>query len=136
MPHKPAWFRDGQVFVSYAPTIGINKDGEDLFVVDPATGRRTDAINDRVNVDVTALLADATTETSRWAVGKTLADPYVGVPVYFDDRSIAELDDLMSSQDMTGFTVATLGELIDAGVISARGGHGSPSADMRTGTVP
>lgn len=136
MPHKPAWFRDGAVFVSYAPTVGINKDGEDLFVVDAATGKRTDTINNQVQTDIDRLLAGDTTDTSRWVEGKNLSDTNVGVPVYFDDRPLRELDQLLAEADMSGFTTATLGELIATGQVQARAGHGSPSADMRTGTVP
>ncbi|WP_143831763.1 hypothetical protein [Nocardiopsis sp. CNR-923] len=56
MVHKPAWFKDGQVFVSFAETVGINKDGNDLFIVDAATGERTREIDDRVARDIDALL--------------------------------------------------------------------------------
>lgn len=136
MPHKPAWFRDGAVFVSYAPTVGINKDGEDLFVVDAATGKRTDAINNQVQRDIDALQSGTVTDTSRWVEGKTLSDSYVGVPVYFDDRPLHDLNVLLQDADMAGFTTATLGELIASRQVQARAGHGSPSADMRTGTVP
>ncbi len=136
MPHKPAWFRNGSVFISYAPTVGINKDGEDLYVVDPGTGKRTDAINNQVQEDIEALLGGHTTNTSRWADGKTVVDRYVGVPVYFDDRPLQDLDALLACDDMTSFTSATLGELIDSKQVKAGAGHGSPSADMRTGTVP
>ena len=96
MPHRPEWFRDGAVFISYAPTVGINKDGEDLFVIDPLTGKRTDMINNQVHDDVEALLGGVTTETSRWANESSLADPYVGVPVYFDNRPLRDLDKLLT----------------------------------------
>lgn len=136
MPHKPAWFRDGAIFVSYAPTVGINKDGEDLFVVDADTGKRTDKINNQVQRDIDELQKGAVTDTSRWVAGKSLADTYVGVPAYYDDRPLHDLDEFLQSDDMASFTTATLGELITSGQVQARAGHGSPSADMRTGNVP
>ena len=37
---------------------------------------------------------------------------------------------------LPGFTMCTLGSLIDDGIITVRGGHGSPSADVRTGDIP
>lgn len=37
---------------------------------------------------------------------------------------------------LDGFELKSLGELIDTGIISVRGGHGSPSADVRTGDIP
>lgn len=136
MTHKPDWFKPGKVFVSYAPTVGINKDGETLYVVDPETGNRTDVVNDLVRRDVDALLDGRVTETSRWIDGISLSDPFVGVPIYFDARPMRDLNELLKCDDMTGFSTATLGELIDQKAIVARHGHGSPSADMRTGTVP
>lgn len=42
MSYKPTWFTDRSVFVSFADTCGINKDGNTLFAVDPMTGKRTD----------------------------------------------------------------------------------------------
>ena len=43
----PTWFKDGYVWVSNAPTIGLNKDGLDLFVVDE-NGSRTDVIDNKL----------------------------------------------------------------------------------------
>lgn len=137
MIHRPAWFREGYVFVSYAPTVGINKDGEELYVVDPATGTRTGTIDDRVLDDVRALLSGAgTTATSRWVDRDALNPGLLAVPVYFDDRSLTDFDKFLMDSEIDGFESVTLGELIDDGRVVARAGHGSPSADMRTGSVP
>lgn len=138
MVHRPSWFRDGYVFVSYAPTVGINKDGEELYVVDPLTGTRTDIIDDRVLEDVQQLLAEANTvtSTSRWVKQDALEPGLLAVPVYFDDRSLSAFDEFMVDPEFEGFESVTLGELIDDKRVVARPGHGSPSADLRTGTVP
>lgn len=136
MPHRPRWFRDGQVFISYAPTVGINKDGEELFIIDRKTGKRTDVINNLVQQDIESLLVGETTATSRWTDSASFDDRYVGVPNYFDDRPLLDLVDLLDDPAMQGFTTVTLGELIDSHLLSATAGHGSPSADMRTGSVP
>lgn len=137
MVHRPSWFRDGYVFVSYAPTVGINKDGEELYVVNPLTGTRTDVIDDRVLEDVQELLSEAkTTSTSRWVERKALEPGLLAVPVYFDDRSVRNFADLLEGPEFEGFEAVSLGELISDGRVIARPGHGSPSADLRTGAVP
>ncbi|WP_280243068.1 hypothetical protein [Nocardia abscessus] len=137
MVHRPKWFRNGYVFVSYAPTVGINKDGEELYVVDPETGTRTGVIDDRVLEDVHMLVNEAdTTPTSRWVERKALNPGLMAVPVYFDDRSNSHFEQLLGEPEFEGFESATLGELIDSRRVLARPGHGSPSADLRTGTVP
>jgi len=135
--HKPAWFRDGEVFVSYAPTVGINKDGEELFVVDSETGTRTTEIDDQIRSDLTALIDEfETTETSRWIRLAELTGQLTAVPNYFDERSIREFAELIDSPEMEDFTSKTLGELVDDGTLLAMNGHGSPSADFRTGNIP
>jgi hypothetical protein len=137
MVHRPSWFRDGYVFVSYAPTVGINKDGEELYVVNPLTGTRTDKLDDRVLEDVRELLsAGKTTSTSRWVEREALEPGLQAVPVYFDDRSTTNFTDLLDGPEFDGFEAVTLGELIRDGRVIARPGHGSPSADLRTGAVP
>lgn len=135
--HRPAWFREGQVFVSYAPTVGINKDGEDLFVVAADTGTRTAVIDDQIAADVATLVDEfGTTETSRWVDEDEFTEQLTAVPNYFDERSVREFLMLMDAPEMGDFTSASIGELIDDGVLDSMHGHGSPSADFRTGHVP
>ncbi|MFD9651117.1 restriction endonuclease subunit S domain-containing protein [Streptomyces mirabilis] len=137
MPHKPAWFRDGQVFVSYAPTVGINKDGEELYVVDAETGMRTTEIDDQIKNDVTALVDDfEVTDTSRWVGLDALGGQLLAVPNYFDERSIRDFHLLMDSPEFEGFEQQTIGELVESEILESMHGHGSPSADFRTGHVP
>lgn len=134
--HKPSWFKDDQVFVSFAPTVGINKDGHDLFVIDALTGSRTSVIDDGIAKDVDALLEGQTTETSRWIDRSALTTRQTAVPVYFDERPLRELANLMKKPEFQDFDQVTLGDLIRKGTILAFPGHGSPSADMRTGDIP
>lgn len=136
MVHKPAWFTDGQVFVSYAPTVGINKDGEELFVVDEATGQRTDVIDDKLLDDVRSLETGVATETGRWVDKDALTDRLMAVPAYFDARPLAAFDELMQRPEMSDFGSMTIEELIDKGWVKALAGHGSPSADLRRGEIP
>ncbi|PZS10593.1 MAG: hypothetical protein DLM55_03990 [Acidimicrobiales bacterium] len=136
MVHKPSWFTDGRVFVSYAPTVGINKDGAELYVIDSATGTRTDRIDDKLQEDVETLVSGGTTDTSSWVDYDNLTDRLVAVPAYFDKRPLSEFDELMSLPGMSEFGSATLGELISDGRLTYSTGHGSPSADFRTGHIP
>lgn len=133
MAHKPAWFRDDQVFVSYAETVGINKDGETLFVIDESTGKRSETIDDRVAEDVDALLSDRAPNTGRWIP----ADQFtVAVPNYYDRRQADALNELLRRPGYEGMRTRTLRELIDDELVEFRVGHGSPSADMRNGMIP
>ena len=137
MVYKPAWFRDGEVFVSYAPTVGINKDGNELFIIDSASGTRTSEIDDKLAQDIDALIdGDAATDTSRRVPITALTNRLLAVPVYFDQRPIQEFTELMERPEMSGFTSKTIGELIDDQSLIAMAGHGSPSADFRTGHIP
>ncbi|MBT2461933.1 hypothetical protein J7E92_09820 [Streptomyces sp. ISL-63] len=135
--HKPAWFRDGEVFVSYAPTVGINKDGEELFVVDAETGTRTEVIDDQIHGDLVALIDEFdTTETSRWIATADLTRQLTAVPNYFDERPMREFAALIESPEMANFSSQTIGELVEDGTLLSMNGHGSPSADFRTGHIP
>lgn len=136
MVHMPSWFRDGEVFVSFAPTIGINKDGEDLYVIDADTGKRTEVVDDQIQEDVDQLLSGQMTDTSIWIPKTGHEDRFIGVPVYSDDRPIKAFDEFMQEPEMTDFVARKLGDLITERLVDARYGHGSPSADTRTGTIP
>jgi len=137
MIYKPSWFRDGEVFVSYAPTVGINKDGEELFIVDAATGTRTSDIDDILAEDVAALVdMGITTPTSRWVKREQMTDRIIAVPVYFDERPLEDLSDLMALPEMADWETKTIGQLALERALILKAGHGSPSADRRTGTIP
>lgn len=131
---RPSWFRDGYVWVSNAPTIGLNKDGLDLFVVD-RDGNRTDAIDDKAIIDVDALLAGKETETSGFVKYEPMATSYIGVPTFSGDKSETDLEEKVKEK-LPKFSMRSLGDLIDQGIITVRNGHGSPSADVRNGNVP
>lgn len=133
MVHKPAWFRDGEIFVSYADTVGINKDGNLLFAIDAATGKRTTSIDDKVADDIRALLSGKEAHTSRWISSDDFS---VAVPAYYSDEYATALQKLLKKPAFAGLKVRTLGDLIKDGELIARAGHGSPSADMRDGSYP
>lgn len=133
--HRPSWFKKDKVLISFADTVGINKDGEELYVVDPATGKRTDQINDRLSQDVSAVLKDGKTSTSRWVSSTAIRKSGIAVPVYYDRRA-QNAYKRMLKKTWPGFSSISLGELMKKGELIVRGGHGSPSADLRSGEIP
>lgn len=58
---------------------------------------------------------------------------HVLVPTYYDGRYQEGIIGLLDREKLDGITVA---EIIDQGLIKIRGGHGSPSNDQRSGTIP
>lgn len=131
---KPDWFKDGYVWVSNAQTIGLNKDGLDLFIVDNK-GNRTNTIDDKAILDVKAMLKGKETETSGYVPYEKLSKSYIAVPTFSGNKSKTELESKIKNKHQE-FTTKTLGKLIDMGIISVRSGHGSPSVDVRNGDIP
>lgn len=130
----PTWFKDGYVWVSNAPTIGLNKDGLDLFVVDE-NGSRTDVIDNKAIIDVQALMRGESTFTSGYIKSETMSKSYIAVPTFSGNKSESVLEEKVK-KSLPGFKMRSLGDLIDDGIISVRGGHGSPSSDIRIGDIP
>jgi type I restriction enzyme M protein len=133
--HRPSWFRDDKVLISNAETVGINKDGEELYLIDQATGQRTETINDQLARDVAAVLQGEDTPTLHWVDAAKVKDTHIAVPVYYDERPLAEYTEQLT-ESWPNFRSVSLGELIDDGQLLVRRGHGSPSADLRSGTIP
>jgi type I restriction enzyme M protein len=133
--HKPSWFKKDQVLVSFAPTCGIYKKGEERFKIDAATGKRTVEIDDLLSEDVKAVFSGQSTDTLRWVSRESLQTGTPIVPVYFDDRPVHAFASELEAT-WPGYEAVTLGELIEAGKLFVRPGHGSPSADVRTGAIP
>ena len=131
--HGPRWFRDDDVWVSYAPTIGINKDGDELFQVD-SSGSRKGEIDNKAMLDIEALLSFEETETSHY-IEKALLSDFIGVPSYCDDRSVEVFSRYLRTR-LSGFSSKSIGWLEEEGMIVVRNGHGSPSADLRKGRIP
>lgn len=144
--YKPSWFSSDTIMVSTAPTCGLTKGGRLLPIVDPVTGQRIqeidpetgaaiDAIDDRLREDALALSEGRKTETLSFIPVKEI-DLHCAVPVYYDNRFIEQFHEAIKSQQFDGFEAASIGELINNGVLTVRGGHGSPSQDERIGDVP
>jgi type I restriction enzyme M protein len=144
--HKPSWFSKDTIMVSTAPTCGLTKGGRLLPLIDPATGERLkekdkdtgeliEAINDKLLEDMTALSQKKTTDTLRH-IKKSSISMRAAVPVYYDHRHDEAFAKAMKTARFANFTSATLRELVEAGLIEIKGGHGSPSSDQRVGDVP
>lgn len=131
---SPSWFRDGYIWVSDAPTIGLNKDGLDLYVVNNK-GERTNKIDDKAIEDVRAMLKGQTTDTSGYVKAEKMSESFVAVPTFSGNKSESILEEKVKRK-LAGFKMRSLGSLIDDGIVAVRGGHGSPSADVRTGDIP
>ena len=143
--HKPAWFSDDVVVVSTAPTVGLTKGGrllalidehgERVQVPDPDTSEPVDAVNDVYLSDAEALVEGNRTATLR-DIPADQVSLRTAVPVYYDRRFHENFAAAMETEQFSEFTAATLGSLIDEGVLGVSGGHGSPSTDQRVGEVP
>ena len=153
--HKPKWFSDTHVMVSTAPTCGLTKGGRLLKevdpvtakrvqVVDPETGGMVDAVNDLLLLDAEALAHLSGVPTDMSELPDTLnfvpndrVSLSCAVPAYYDHRFEDHFKyTLLADGEFESFTSATLKELLEAGKVTIRGGHGSPSQEQRIGEIP
>lgn len=130
------WALGGRTWVSNAPTIGINKDGETLYRVDPASMTRTAEVDDVAASDVESLLTDdGETDTASFITSTPLAESLIGVPQYCDLSTQRALR-CWASERLPHCRLMSLGDLVDLGWLNVRQGHGSPSQDLRSGDIP
>ncbi|MDR8730796.1 hypothetical protein [Burkholderia pseudomultivorans] len=146
MTHKPSWFRDDAIMVSTAPTCGLTKGGrllplvdrttgQRVQILDPETGELVDAIDDQLKIDMEALRDGTSTATLRFVDAKEVT-MRSAVPVYYDRRFDDAFDEAMKSPKFKAFTSMTIGEMVNASLLTIRNGHGSPTQSVRVGTVP
>lgn len=112
-------------------TCGIYKNGSDRFVVD-SNGKRTDIIDNellRLSIEYSA---GNMSELSVVPLSKTY-DSDILVPQYYDYSLQEPFERLKEKHSFQGVTI---GELCDSGIITIKGGHGSPSNDLRKGKIP
>ena len=114
-------------------TCGIYKNGAPRYKTDPSTGQRTEEIDNELIEAVEAYLAGTESEGEATVPLSTVSQCMILAPTYFDPRYEVGIRNLLEDLGVSG---VTLGELIDRGTISIRGGHGSPSNDQRTGHIP
>jgi len=153
--HRPSWFSDEHVMVSTAPTCGLSKKGrlrrkidpttgERVRVVDPETGELVDQIDDQLLEDMNILAAakgnpdeidEGRSETLRF-VPNDLVELRCAVPIYYDKRLLRHFWAELEKPFFKGFQAKSLKVLQKEGLITIRGGHGSPSQEERVGDVP
>lgn len=132
--------------VSTAPTCGLTKGGRLLPLVNPETGKRVqepdvetgelvDAIDDQLRTDMEALRDGGSTPTLRYVPADSVS-MRTAVPTFYDRRFDDTFDEAMAGERFETFTSRTIGEMVDAGLLAVRNGHGSPTQSVRVGTVP
>lgn len=112
---------------------GIYKNGGIRYKTDPKTGRRTEEADNELLDAVNAYLSGTASHGSSRIGLDEIFQRGVLVPTYFDKRYD---DNIYSLLDQLSLQAITLGELIDNGTLTVRGGHGSPGNDQRTGSIP
>lgn len=113
-------------------TCGIYKKGGDRFKIDPSTGERTQEIDNELLDHVEMYLRGEMPPGSASVHPTDLAKSRVWVPRYFDRHW---LDDFLADFPDASQRI-TLGELVRSQAIQMLEGHGSPSNDRRTGSIP
>lgn len=125
--------KTGTVFSLSPATCGIYKSGGARYKSDPITGERTSVVDNEL-AEVTAAYLEKIPSAAVVAVPlKRVFEERVLVPRYFDRRWNADFEAFVKTQ---GLARVTIGELVEEGILSVRGGHGSPSNDRRNGAIP
>lgn len=114
-------------------TCGIYKSGGVRYKTDPATGKRTEEIDNELIEVVDAYVAGVPSACRFDVKESDVFRTSVIVPTYYDDRYNQPMRDML--RDL-GTEAIALGELLDAKILTVRGGHGSPGNDQRAGTIP
>lgn len=124
-------YKDDPVFFLNPPTCGIYKNGSDRFVVDE-NGNRTDVIDNKLLTHSIEYSEANYTHAFEIPVSQII-EKDVLVPRYFDSTLQASFSELMAKHR---FSPISIGELIEKGIIIMLNGHGSPSNDLRNGSIP
>jgi type I restriction enzyme M protein len=113
-------------------TCGIYKSGAPRYKI-AAHGRRTSEIDNEMLEHVVMWRAgNLPPGGCRVRVADALQKSVL-VPTYYDPRYDAAFDTLRGQLKCSEIT---LGQLIADGLVTTRGGHGSPGNDVRTGKIP
>lgn len=114
-------------------TCGIYKDGGTRYKTDIKTGKRTPEVDNELIEHVNLFLSGKMPDGAKKVPLNKVFDNKVLVPTYYDDRYQQRIHKLLKEERLEGITI---GEMVDKGLIKVRGGHGSPSNDQRSGTIP
>lgn len=121
---------DTVVFID-SQTCGIYKNGSDRYVVD-SKGNRTEEIDNQLLKDVEKYISGNRSEFKTVPLKDTITRDVL-VPRYYDELFEKPFDVLMEREN---FEYVTIKELCDQKILSVSNGHGSPSNDLRNGTIP
>jgi type I restriction enzyme M protein len=143
--NPPSWFSQETVVVSTAPTCGIAKagrllprideHGQRMQVLDPETGEKITAVDDVYLSDAEVLVEGGRTDTLR-DIPCEQVSLRTAVPVYYDRRFHEHFVEAMRTRRFAQFKAATLGALLEDGLLTLQYGHGSPGREERVGEVP
>ncbi len=114
-------------------TCGIYKSGGTRFKTDPRTGLRTEEVDNELLESVDYYLAGTKSPGEARVSVSNVFRSGVLVPTYYDQRYNGPIKTILKEQGVNG---TTIGNLLDAGIIAGRGGHGSPGNDQRSGSIP
>ena len=114
-------------------TCGIYKNGSERFKTDSTTGKRTDEIDNELIEAVTEFNSGKKAACRFDVSANDVFTKKVIVPTYFDTRYNVAIAATLKQLKVKGITI---GELLDKGILSVRGGHGSPGNDQRDGEIP
>jgi type I restriction enzyme M protein len=114
-------------------TCGIYKNGAPRHKTDGVTGRRTRDLDNELLDAVDAYLAGRKSPGQAVKTVKHINSLRVLVPTYYDERYNDAIHSILHKLGVEGIT---LGKLIEDGIITSRGGHGSPGNDQRNGYIP
>lgn len=128
---RPSWFMDEKVVISSAEQCGINKDGIDQAIVDPGQI----AIDDKLSDDISAICKGKGTSTTYIVPLAQILKSWIAVPSHYDMTSLKSFH-VVKEKLWKEWSITTLGEIIDNEWVMRRDGHGSPSKDLRDGTIP
>lgn len=130
-----SWVKPDEVLVINSKTCGINKDGNELYVVNKETGERDyTKIDNEMFDDCDSVLSSEFTENVMFVPTKEVINSKVAVPIYYCHQEFEK--EVIDFCNKYPFELKTLGNLQKEGLITFFSGHGSPSADQRVGDVP
>ena len=134
-PSSLSWVHEGEVMVMNSKTCGINKDGNELYVVDKMTGKRDyKKIDNQLSDDCDSLIKDQPSDNIKFVSETFVKSSSIAVPIYYCTEEFEH--DVTVFCEKNGFGLKTLGELYHNGEVMFFSGHGSPSSDQRIGSVP
>lgn len=124
---------DDTVIFSNPQTCGLYKNGQERYVVDEK-GNRTTNVDNEMDI-VSSAYRNNTTSTVPLIEVKLseVIEKDVLVPQYYDSRFTKPYYELVEGMKLQSITI---GDLISEGIITLRGGHGSPGNDQRKGDIP